>query len=37
VLHDGRRFEMQESWTGEMITKQSRDVLLQLLKALNRA
>ncbi len=34
VLHDGRRIELQESWSGEQVTKDSRDVLLMVLDRL---
>ncbi len=27
TLHDGRRLSLQETWTGESLTKESRDVL----------
>ncbi|MBX6356027.1 MAG: M48 family metalloprotease [Micromonosporaceae bacterium] len=34
VLHDGRRIQMQETWGGEQLTKDSRDVLLKVLDSL---
>jgi Zn-dependent protease with chaperone function len=34
VLHDGRRVALQETWSGEQLTKDSRDVLLKVLDGL---
>jgi Zn-dependent protease with chaperone function len=34
VLHDGRRIAVQETWSGEQLTKESRDVLLRVLDSL---
>jgi Zn-dependent protease with chaperone function len=34
VLHDGRRVDLQETWSGEQLTKESRDVLLKVLDSL---
>jgi hypothetical protein len=31
ALHDGRRLELHETWGSELITKNSRDVLLRVL------
>jgi hypothetical protein len=33
VLHDGSRIAMQETWSGEQLTKESRDVLLRVLES----
>jgi Zn-dependent protease with chaperone function len=32
ALHDGRRLELQETWGSELITKNSRDVLLAVFE-----
>jgi Zn-dependent protease with chaperone function len=34
VLHDGRRIEVQETWSGEQLGKDSRDVLVKVLGSL---
>jgi Zn-dependent protease with chaperone function len=34
VLHDGRRVAVHETWSGEQLTKDSRDVLLSVLDSL---
>lgn len=34
VLHDGRQIAVHETWTGELVTKDSRDVLLEVLDRL---
>jgi hypothetical protein len=34
VLHDGRRIAIRETWSGEQLTRDSRDVLLKVLESL---
>jgi Zn-dependent protease with chaperone function len=34
VLHDGRRITVQETWSGEQLAKDSRDVLLKVLDSI---
>ncbi|NUR32010.1 MAG: M48 family metalloprotease, partial [Catenulispora sp.] len=31
VLHDGNRIELKEAWSAELLHKQSRDILLEIL------
>ncbi|WP_027342014.1 M48 family metallopeptidase [Hamadaea tsunoensis] len=35
VLHDGNRIELKEAWSAELLHKQSRDVLLEILNQVN--
>src|SRR5262249_10691135 len=35
VLHSGQELALQETWGSELITKNSRDVLLDVLKSIN--
>jgi Zn-dependent protease with chaperone function len=35
VLHGGQELALQETWGSELITKNSRDVLLEVLKSIN--
>lgn len=32
VLHDGTELSLQESWTGELLEKESRNTLLEVLR-----